>query len=458
MSGKPQNQLTLTNGKYFALSWLCSECNDPLCCDSNNQNACSQLKSTSLQLNENRHDNKTTDTINEIGNIQVSTIVTDANEQPLSRNNNDINVTPDSELFSNKFKFDRRGVHIANLNIRHLKPKLDQVNIMLHESDIDILGVCETFLNKTINDEIINVYDFIHERKDREACTDISSNNGGGILIYLREGLDYVRRKDLETSDVESFWIEVKIKHTNSFLVCSVYRPPSSTAEWSEIFSRQIEKSLAFTDEIYLMGDFNIDIKDRNLCNTKWKHVVETNDLHQLIKEPTRITAHSSTIIDHLYTSKPDFVMDLLVPNIAVSDHFPIQFTRVTGKSHTKRNFHTTIQYRSYKKFNEDLFHSDMATAMTNFNISQVNTDQNFEFFTQTFMNVFDKHAPIKTKRVKRETQPEWHNEDIKHASKQRDMYHKSRNWSQYKYWRNKTTQLIRTAKKDFFCKINRRK
>ena len=114
------------------------------------------------------------------------------------------------------------------------------------------------------------------------------------------------------------------MKHTNSFLVCSVYRPPSSTAEWSEIVSRQIEKSLAVTNEIYLMDDFNIDIKDRNLCNTKWKHVVETNDLHQLIKEPTRITAHSSTIIDHFYTSKPDLVMDLLVPNIAVSDHFPI--------------------------------------------------------------------------------------------------------------------------------------
>ena len=109
MSGKPQNQLTLTNGKYFALSWLCSECNDPFCCDPNNQIACSQLKSTSLQLNDNRHDNKTSDTINEHGNIQVSTIVTDANEQPLSRNTNDINVTSDSELFSNKFKFDRRG-------------------------------------------------------------------------------------------------------------------------------------------------------------------------------------------------------------------------------------------------------------------------------------------------------------------------------------------------------------
>ena len=49
-------------------------------------------KSTLLQLNDNRHDDKTTDTFNEIGNNQVSTIVTYANEQPLSRNTNDINA------------------------------------------------------------------------------------------------------------------------------------------------------------------------------------------------------------------------------------------------------------------------------------------------------------------------------------------------------------------------------
>ena len=100
------------------------------------------------------------------------------------------------------------------------------------------------------------------------------------------------------------------------------------------------------------MGDFNIDIKDEQLCNTKWKHAMEINDLKQLIKEPMRITANSSTIIYHLYASKPDLVVDLSVSNIAVSDQFPIQFTRVTGKSNIKRNMHTTIQYRSYKAFN----------------------------------------------------------------------------------------------------------
>ena len=41
-------------------------------------------------------------------------------------------------------------------------------------------------------------------------------------------------------------------------------------------------------------------------------------------------------------------------------------------------------------------------------------------------------------------------NEDIKNATKQRDQHHKPKNWTEYKYWRNKGTNLIRSAKKEF--------
>ena len=63
----------------------------------------------------------------------------------------------------------------------------------------------------------------------------------------------------------------------------------------------------------------------------------------------------------------------------------------------------------------------------------------------------FDKHAPIKSKRVKHETKPEWINDEIKLAMKHRDTYHKHKDWKQYKFWRNKTITLIRTSKRDFF-------
>ena len=59
----------------------------------------------------------------------------------------------------------------------------------------------------------------LYKRKDRDSCADIKTNNGSGILIYVRDQLDYVRRLDLESSDIESIWIEVKIKNVKSFLV-----------------------------------------------------------------------------------------------------------------------------------------------------------------------------------------------------------------------------------------------
>ena len=40
-------------------------------------------------------------------------------------------------------------------------------------------------------------------------------------------------------------------------------------------------------------------------------------------------------------------------------------------------------------------------------------------------MDIFDKHAPMKSKRVKHETQHEWINDEIKMAIKNRDAIHK---------------------------------
>ena len=65
-------------------------------------------------------------------------------------------------------------------------------------------------------------------------------------------------------------------------------------------------------------------------------------------------------------------------------------------------------------------------------------------------MMVLDKHAPVKTKRVKRNNQPESISDEIKTAIKKRDVFHKTKNWKEYKYWRNQVTSLIRSAKKAF--------
>ena len=313
-----------------------------------------------------------------------------------------------------------------------------------------MFGICETFLNQTVEDKILKITGYQFERKDRENCTTSDKTHGGGIIIYIAEHINYIRRYDLESADIESVWLEVCVPNSKSFLICSVYRPPSAKAEWIESFSKQIDNSSSKCAEIYIMGDINIDMKNGSLLNNTWKQQIELHDFTQLVKEPTRITAHSEKIIDHIYASDSSKVSEVFVPSIAISDHYPICFTRTVSKAHKKRHSHINIQYRCFRKFDNDAFLSDLSTSLNRFHYTN-NIDNNFSMWTESFTSVLDKHAPNKTKRVKRQTQPEWFNNDIKEASKKRDIYHKQKNWKQYKYWRNKTNSLIKDSKKKVF-------
>ena len=68
-----------------------------------------------------------------------------------------------------QFNSKSKGLHVANLNIRHLNPKMEELRIMLDVSNcVDIFGVCETFLNKSIDDSTIHVDGYNFERKDRQ--------------------------------------------------------------------------------------------------------------------------------------------------------------------------------------------------------------------------------------------------------------------------------------------------
>ncbi|MCG7876956.1 MAG: reverse transcriptase family protein, partial [Candidatus Thiodiazotropha endolucinida] len=232
-----------------------------------------------------------------------------------------------------------------------------------------------------------------------------------------------------------------------------VYRRPFAKADWIEKFSKQIEAAISSCSEIYLMGDFNINIDEGKITNSNWKAVIELGDLKQVIKEPTRVTAHSEKLIDHVYASALSNVAESFVPCIAISDHYPVCFTRKVSKNQIKRGHHKTIQYRCYKTFDEQRFLENLSEVLNNINFSQNNTDLNFSIWLSSFQSVLDKHAPIRRKRVKHETQPEWYNEDIKLASKSRDFYHKHKNWNEYKFWRNKTNKLILASKKELFTK-----
>ena len=98
----------------------------------------------------------------------------------LPENHSSDSLTPDNassyietthnsiSTINREFTFYKKGIHIANLNVRHILPKLDELQITFGvENSPDILGICTTFLDPSVNDNQLSINDYDFIRKDR---------------------------------------------------------------------------------------------------------------------------------------------------------------------------------------------------------------------------------------------------------------------------------------------------
>ena len=137
------------------------------------------------------------------------------------------------------------------------------------------------------------------------------------------------------------------------------------------------------------------------------------------------MTAHSATLIDHVYTNQPDKITECFVPKIALSDHYPVCFTRHTSQLQTKKRNNNSIKYRSFTIFENSAFLEDLNTETEKFKCTQFDSNMNFSTWNALFLSVLNKHAPIKEKRVERAKKSAWLTEEITAAQKNRDYHHK---------------------------------
>ncbi|KAK3107876.1 hypothetical protein FSP39_024162 [Pinctada imbricata] len=338
----------------------------------------------------------------------------------------------------------KKGLRFANINVCHILPKLDEIKILLHERrTVDLLGVCETLLNEQIDDALLNIEGYDFERKDRDG------KSGGGLLVYISKFVQYKRRRDFEQGHIETIWLEVVIPNTKSIFLCSAYRPPSAPTSWIEYLSDEITSACSCNNnEIILCGDFNIDYL--NDPPRYWTNALEQFEFTQVIDKPTRVTDKSATLIDHIYTNKPENFHEIKVPFIAISDHYPVCVTRKTSCEKSPKR-HYSIQYRDFKHFDEQHFLRQLASSDLHQIESVMDPNAALTKFYDIFLKVLNANAKIKTKRVKHHYNSSWINAEINEARIKRDRFHKAKDMINYKVWRNKVTELLRKSKTDYY-------
>ena len=171
--------------------------------------------------------------------------------------------------------------------------------------------------------------------------------------MYIKNNKSFIRHTKFETNKIEAIWIEIVLPHIKNMLFCVLYRPPDSKAEWIDYFHEMLATPCNSPNDIVIIGDFNINLLDGN--NRIWLQDIETHNLKQIIKVPTRETDLSSTLIDHIYTNNDGRIFNIDVPKIRLSDHYPIYFTWKHAASHrptSKKEGHVTMKYRATDKLN----------------------------------------------------------------------------------------------------------
>ena len=130
------------------------------------------------------------------------------------------------------------------------------------------------------------------ERKDREG------DRYGDIMIYLKEGILYKSRYDLEPRETECMWIELIYKH-KPVLFGAFYRTPNSDS----LYYSTIEDSLHLAidtgiNEIMFTGLLAGYYMLNSQSSRKNVELCRQYALFQTINQPTHFTENSSPLID----------------------------------------------------------------------------------------------------------------------------------------------------------------
>nr|VZI52227.1 unnamed protein product [Spirometra erinaceieuropaei] len=135
--------------------------------------------------------------------------------------------------------------------------KLDELKLCLAELSPDVLAVTETWLSGNISDNEVALPGYQIYRRDRE------HRQGGGILVYVNEGLAVSDNTRKFACSTEAIWLTIKAAGSPCLDVLTVYRPPRTDQIADTHLFEQLEK-FSSRPNIMIMDDFNAPGTNRN--------------------------------------------------------------------------------------------------------------------------------------------------------------------------------------------------
>ena len=226
-----------------------------------------------------------------------------------------------SQLNNSVTKAGPKAISMFHFNIKSLQKNLALLEDFLYSLDKrpEILAITETRLNAN---SVCNV-----DLLDYELYHTDSPTLAGGAAIYVTKTLKSIPRPDIKFNMqlVESCWVEIDPCNGKApILIGYIYRHPGANIEE---FTKQLDdliKKLQNRHQLYILGDMNIDflIYNHHAQTEEYLDMLHSNNISPVITKPTRITNHTATLIDHIYTNNTNQTISGIA-TVDISDHLP---------------------------------------------------------------------------------------------------------------------------------------
>ena len=354
--------------------------------------------------------------------------------------------------------FNKKGLHFLHININSLLPKIYELKCIANKTKAAIIGITESKLDHTVPDLEVNFPGYDILRCDR-------NRNGGGVACYIRKDLCF-NTKALNCKEIENIIFDILLPKSKPITAGVFYTPPNQ-ANFMELIFKTFSLLNLKDNEIYLLGDFNINLlqngnyilnrKGMAVCQgavhtlvNKYQVFCQIFSLKQLITCPTRVTCNTSSLIDHILTNSTEKIFQSGIIDCGMSDHQLIFCTRKVKRA--KFNKHSNVFLRSLKHYTVNVF----VEILQKVNFSNYERfsciDAAYTDFLNKLMKVVNEIAPSKEIRIKNSTQ-EWFDREIAeliHARefKKSKLHIDEENYKKVEY---QVQNLIRKKKREFY-------
>ena len=350
-----------------------------------------------------------------------------------------------------------KGFKLVHMNVRSLSKKIDQIKLLLADSNLDVITMSETWLSDSVHSGTVTLDNYVMYRQDRDFRL-VSKKRGGGLLTYIHNkhaaDSEQMSEMDRASKDIEAQWSIIHRPHCKNVIICNVYRPPKGNLEKALDYLNEClhEMDMAKND-VFIMGDMNVNYKNQLSAEfKKLNFFIKANCMSQVITNTTRNSDKTKSLLDVVLTNS-NYVSAAGTLDHFISDHQPIFVVKKK-----QRDSRPTVQFegRSYRNYDKDKFETGLRESKWEEFFEMTDPNKAWEFMINRITLLIDKMCPLRTFKIKN-YRPEWVTCELIEQIKDRDYFYKKAKqsddedaWNIAKHLRNLTNARIRQARKDF--------